>query len=742
MHETGHQLAAIMFTDIVGYTALMGRDSSKALKLMRLSKEIQQPLVEKHHGKWIKELGDGILVQFNSALNAVNCALEIQALVKLRFEGQLRIGINLGDITMENNDVYGDGVNLASRIQEITDPGGIYISESVEKSIRGQLTIETKFLGELQLKNVNYGVRTYALQGQGLPIPKTKLKLKGHGLSNIAWIFIITAFLIISIPLYFLAVNNYQQGSTNNTKRIAVLPFKNLNNNQDTQYWVDGFWDVVMANLATIGELDIVSRTSMEQYRDSNAPVNEIAQEVGATHIVEGSVQRIGDQIRVVIQLIDAERDSHLWAKTFDVKWENSFKLESELSLAIAEKLNTQVTDPERKIIHADDIVNPLAQDFLFKAFQVQGRGFEYESIELKRQLIRSAIELDSSYIEGWRSLAHTEMQIFSFGFDRTIAQKKRINEAMHNALALGPDIPDVQYTHARYLYQVEKDFSSALLIFEQLNHTNYIGLTHRRLGNFEKAAEKFTELTKTDPDWDVVWYNLGSTLQLLGRYQQAKKAFEKVIYLSPGFDDVYPDLAMVEIAISGDLGKARAIWNQEFLRTNRWLDFAYFEVLERNFSQAIEIWQTSPTEGAIRQTEITPKSLGMALIYYLAQNDSSQVLFRKSINPLLTKLEETSNDWRIYASLGLVYAGLNDKEKALEAISHLVDIEDALNKKLMHHKLVRIYIILGEFDLALEIIRENLNKDAFYSINHLKLHPQFDPLRSHPEFQAILDNT
>ena len=160
---TSRQLAAIMFTDIVGYTTLMGKDSDKALELVRISKDIQKPLVEKHNGKWLKEMGDGAMVQFGSAMDAVNCAVEIQEIARGKLDAKLRIGIHLGDVQVEENDVHGDGVNVASRLESIADPGGIYISESIEKAIQGQTDVQAKYLGEVKLKNVAYGVRTYAV---------------------------------------------------------------------------------------------------------------------------------------------------------------------------------------------------------------------------------------------------------------------------------------------------------------------------------------------------------------------------------------------------------------------------------------------------------------------------------------------------------------------------------------------------------------------------------------------------
>jgi hypothetical protein len=163
-----------MFTDIVGYTSLMGKDSANALELVRINKEIQRPLVERNNGKWLKEMGDGILAQFNSALDAVNCAIEIQKSARAELEAKLRIGIHLGDVMVQENDVHGDGVNVASRLESITDPGGIYVSDAIEKAIRGQSNVQAKYLGEIKLKNVDYDVRTYALQGVGLPPPNLK----------------------------------------------------------------------------------------------------------------------------------------------------------------------------------------------------------------------------------------------------------------------------------------------------------------------------------------------------------------------------------------------------------------------------------------------------------------------------------------------------------------------------------------------------------------------------------------
>ncbi len=199
------QLAAIMFTDIVGYTAMMGKDSDKAMELVRISKKIQKQLVETHNGKWLKEMGDGAMAQFSTASDAVCCSIKIQEIARGKLDAKLRIGIHLGDVTVEEYDVHGDGVNVASRLESIADSGGIYISDAIQNAIRGQTDIQVKYLGEIKLKNVDYGVRTYAVQGVGLPVPKESqekqisflAKLQRRGILRAGVVYVVVTLLLI-----------------------------------------------------------------------------------------------------------------------------------------------------------------------------------------------------------------------------------------------------------------------------------------------------------------------------------------------------------------------------------------------------------------------------------------------------------------------------------------------------------------------------------------------------------------
>ena len=437
---TSRQLAAIMFTDIVGYTTLMGKDSAKALELVRISKEIQKPLVEKNNGKWLKEMGDGAMAQFNSALDSVNCAVEIQEMARAKFDGKLRIGIHSGDVTIENDDVYGDGVNVASRLESIADPGGIYISDAIQKAIRGQSDIQAKLLGEINLKNVDYSVKTYALQGVGLPIPEVKdeKELSGHFLAELQrrgviragitylmlaiililllpyaesflpnWInsFLIPA-LVIGFPISMYLTWTYEQSPegfvrtssqeswqnplkpsqrkplTSNfiitvlvliiagmylypryfssteaasanipdEKSIAVLPLSIIGGDPEGEYFAAGVREEILNHLSLIDALNVKSRSAVDRLGEGKTTQQLVAQ-LGLTHYLEGSTQKVGEQIRIIVQLIDAQTNDHLWSENYVRDYENIWDMQSEIAKKIAEALRVTISPEVARVI-------------------------------------------------------------------------------------------------------------------------------------------------------------------------------------------------------------------------------------------------------------------------------------------------------------------------------------------------------------------------------------------------------
>ena len=468
MPETTRQLAAIMFTDIVGYTSLMGKDSAKALELVRVSKDIQKPLVEKHNGKWLKEMGDGSLSSFNSALDAVNCSIEIQESARAKFDGKLRIGIHLGDITIEEGDVYGDGVNVASRLESIADPGGIYISDAIEKAIRGQTDVQAKYLGEVKLKNVSYGVRTYALQGEGLPAPSTKLELKRKNISRSGWIYMIIAFLVISLSVYFFALNNNQlrllrfqdnqKKLAESIKSIAILPFSNFTGDSEKDFLSAGIHDALISAMGQVGAIRVISRTSTLSYANSKKTMQQIASELNVDAIIEGSLLSADEIIRVQIKLINPFPDElQLWSQAYDVSLDNLLNVYGKMIQSIAKEVNITLSPEEEILLKKSRTVDSDAYEAYLKGKYSMGL-LSQEGIQAAMGYFNQSIEIDPDFAPAYGGLAGIWAFLKQMDFVSGDDANPHIITNLNKAFDLDSTLADVYYWDA--IKKVWTDFN------------------------------------------------------------------------------------------------------------------------------------------------------------------------------------------------------------------------------------------------------------------------------------------
>ena len=368
------QLAAIMFTDIVSYSKLMSQNEQQALRVMRSNRDIQKMLVESHNGKWVKEIGDGVLAMFLTAYDSLECALEIQRAIRAKCQHLVRIGIHLGDITLENNDAFGDGVNIAARIQSITDPGGIYISESVFKAVMAWRQDTVCDLGEINLKNITYPIRIYALLGEDLPSPSRLMSKRDQQVKKPS----------LSKAEEFAdhgkeIVHHQMTGDLS----IAVLPFKNLSPDKENQYFADGVTGDILNNLQQMHELKVISQTSVEQYRNTTKTISEIGSELGVIYLLEGSVRKAEDEIMITAQLINASDDRHVWADNFtsvyhtkgifSIQREIAERIVKELQLKISPEKIAEITQPKTKSKNAYD----LYLRGMFHFYQITPQGLE-----------------------------------------------------------------------------------------------------------------------------------------------------------------------------------------------------------------------------------------------------------------------------------------------------------------------------------------------------------------------------
>jgi adenylate cyclase len=333
------QLAAIIFTDIVGYTALMGEDEQKAFELLRRNRQIQQPIIKKFNGSWIKEIGDGVLASFLTVTDAVLCATEIQKACTDINDLKLRIGIHQGEVVFEDNDVFGDGVNIASRLQALAPIGGIWVSESVYKNISNKKEIRTKFICEEVLKNVREPVRVYEIITYNSEPEHSDLT---------------------------------SQSSTKKLfeKSIAVLPFVNMSNEPDQEFFSDGLTEEIITDLSRLEKLLVISRSSIMTFKGTHKKIKEIANEVNVRYILEGSVRKSGNNLRITAQLIDAFTDGHLWAGKYNGTMEDVFEIQEKVSRSIVEALDLKLTNEENSHLTKHPIQNVQAYECYIRARQ------------------------------------------------------------------------------------------------------------------------------------------------------------------------------------------------------------------------------------------------------------------------------------------------------------------------------------------------------------------------------------
>src|SRR4051794_35821537 len=310
------QLAAIMFSDMAGYTALMQQNEQLAKDKRRRLKEVLETAVAGYNGKILQYYGDGALCMFSSAIDGVNCAVEIQQTLQQEPKVDLRIGIHTGDISIEDETIYGDGVNLASRIESLAVPGSIFISEKVFDEIRNQENLTAREMGYFELKNVVRPVRIFAIDNRGLVVP-TRDALKGK--------------------------------TKEPANRLAVLPFVNMSADQENEYFSDGITEELLNALTKVDGLQVTSRTSVFAFKGKNDDIRDIAIKLNVDKILEGSVRKAGNRVRITAQLINAADGYHIWSENYDRNLTDIFEVQDEISSIIANKLRENLTVREQE---------------------------------------------------------------------------------------------------------------------------------------------------------------------------------------------------------------------------------------------------------------------------------------------------------------------------------------------------------------------------------------------------------
>ena len=403
------QLAAIMFTDLVGYTALMAEDEQKAFELLQKNRKVQRPIIENYNGKWLKEMGDGVLASFQTATEAVYCATAIQKNCQNDPDLNLKIGIHLGEVVFNENDVFGDGVNIASRIQSITPSGKVYISESVFRNVENKKDIEAVLIGEEKLKNVKHPTRIFSITHDR--------------------------------QIHDEYLNQSGETDLSTEMSIAVLPFVNMSSDPEQEYFSDGLTEEVIADLSQLNDLLVISRSSVMTFKGTTKNLKQIASELNVRYVLEGSVRKAGENLRITAQLIDAPRDTHIWAEKYSGIVDNIFEIQENVARSIVESLNIKLNHSEKLRLSNRPIKDHLAYELYQKA---QYEIFQFKEDSLKRgvQYLYDALEIekDNPFIYSKIGSALLSTMNGMNWLDRSIL--KKVRQLTTKVFELAPNSP------------------------------------------------------------------------------------------------------------------------------------------------------------------------------------------------------------------------------------------------------------------------------------------------------------
>jgi len=513
--SSSRQLAAIMFTDIVGYTALMGNDEQKAFKYLKKNRELQKPIIEQLKGRWIKELGDGVMASFNTVSDAVNAAIKIQEDCNAAKDFQLRIGIHLGEVVFENDDVFGDGVNIASRIQAIAKPGCIYVSESVYHNISNKKDIQTRFVKEEALKNVNQPVRIYE---------------------------------VITIDTRSAPTMEKKVPESSVEKNIAVLPFINLSNDPEQEYFSDGMSEELIVSLSRLKNVRVISRTTTMQYKRTAKDSKTIGKELSVGYLLEGSVRKFQDTIKITAELIDVNNDTNVWAETFRGKMNEVFDIQEEVAKKIVDGLMVTLSSSEKASLIKRPTSNPEAYDCYLRA-----RNFLYRltrtNLQFAVQLFQRAIDIDKNYALAYAGLAESYATLYS-NFDRDDSLLEKAIESGMKALRYDSALPEA-YAALGLAYFTKGIFNEAILAAQkaiEIDSNNFIsywvlGDIYHKMDQDEKALEMYQKVIELNPLFCPAYGHMRMMYERLGKRNEYNPILEKAIKNAfPQYLSLYPD--------------------------------------------------------------------------------------------------------------------------------------------------------------------------------------------------------
>ena len=521
MTEGTRRLAAIMFTDMVGYTSLGQKNESLSLALVDEQRKLIRPILNRHDGREVKTMGDSFLVEFSSALNAVKCAYDIQRTareynISLPEERRvhLRVGVHLGDVLDTQGDISGDAVNVASRINYLADDGGVCLTRQVYDHVQNKFELPLTSLGPRSLKNVNIPIELYRME---MPWDEKKAT----------------------------------QLAELDKKRVAVLPFANMSPDPADQYFADGLTEELISKLSLVKGLRVIARTSVMSYKKKDRRISEIGTELGVGSIVEGSFRKAGNKIRVTTQLIDVRDDQHVWAQSYDRNLDDVFAVQTDIAKQVSDTLKVKILEAEIDSIDRKPTESTKAYTLYLRGrYHFNRRGVE--DIVKASEYFGQAVREDERFALGYVGLADCYAVLSNLGIDSDANHQKAKTEVA-KGLELDGDLAEAHATRGLILFhefnlrEAEEEFRKAIELkpsYAPAHHWYFRLLLGKE--RWDEALKQIERAVALDPFSQIINLNHAHYHRRRGDYDKALEVYKKVVELDPNFAMAHFDLAVI----------------------------------------------------------------------------------------------------------------------------------------------------------------------------------------------------
>jgi TolB-like protein/cytochrome c-type biogenesis protein CcmH/NrfG len=766
--EIGH----VLFMDVVGYSKLLINEQREIQRqLTHIVRGTEHFRAAEGAGKLIRlPVGDGMaLVFFNSPEAPVQCALEISEALKANPQLKLRMGIHSGPVSgvtdvNDRSNIAGAGINMAQRIMDCGDAGHILLSKRVADDLAqdGRWRPQLHDLGECSVKH-GVGIFVVNLYTDKIGNPQLPEKIK------LAWqeqaaatvrrrsAFVGAGILLAALLALFIYERQPFRSWSRKLiaqKSIAVLPLENLSDEKENAYFADGIQDELLSNLSKIKDLKVISRTSVMQYKAGiTRNLKEIAQQLGVSNVVEGSVRRSGNHVRVSVQLIDALADRHIWVQNYDRTLADSLALQGDLATEIAAGVGATLSPQEKARVAAKPTNNTAAYDaYLRGRVFTTGMQSERSNVEGAIRSYQEAVKLDPNFALAWAYLSCAQSLSYWSGIDPTPARLVAAKDALDRALALDPNLPETHLALGYYCYYAQRDFTGALAEFQQaekglpnnVDVIRAIALIQRRVGHWDEVIVGLRRAVELDPRNIDASIFLANTYMFLRRFPEALAAADRVLALEPG----NAFALWMKAGVFWARGDLKAV---EALLSNPGTDHPFMRgvqaLFQRRYAAATEILSKALAGAPKEDRKWFLFRLG--LIQQRAGNlAAARATYEQAKQDARRDLDKVARDSfqeaELHADLGRTYAGLGEAASAIaegqKAMAMQPTSKDPFEGPVEEYAMAQIYALLGDADHAMPILKRLLQIPFGEVITPalLQIDPIWDPIRNDPRFQEL----